>query len=228
MPIPPSRQYPAYSYGAYARRSVDYLCSIPRPKMCSMIDVVGFALGAAQQILAAVLTEALNDQRAKKREIEREARERAGTQPGLSKADMDALTSRIMSELRNLVDQHRPGVAEERSSGHTADTGRYRRNVRCHERAAAGATRAAQPARPDTLGAGTDRVGRARYLIRAVFAYAESDAKPRVDATPGDNPRRSGNHRGTRLRRRAGELLAATNRKDASQCPGRAATSPRR
>lgn len=71
-----------------------------------MIDVVGFALGAAQQILAAVLTEALNDQRAKKREIEREARERAGTQPGLSKADMDALTSRIMSELRNLVDQH--------------------------------------------------------------------------------------------------------------------------
>src|SRR4051812_3140960 len=72
-----------------------------------VIDVIGFALGAAQQILASVLTNALAGRyAARKREIQREAMQRVEAQPGLSRADMDVLTARIVSEVRYLVNEH--------------------------------------------------------------------------------------------------------------------------
>lgn len=72
-----------------------------------VIDVIGFALGAAQQILATVLTNALAGRyAARKREIQREAMQRVEAQPGLSRADMDVLTARIVSEVRYLVNEH--------------------------------------------------------------------------------------------------------------------------
>ena len=72
-----------------------------------MIDVIALALGAAQQILSGVLTEAFIERRvARRRQIEREAMERAAAHPGLSKSDVDILTARIVSEVRYLVHEH--------------------------------------------------------------------------------------------------------------------------
>lgn len=73
-----------------------------------MIDIIALAVSAAQQILTGVLTDQLTGQRAaRKREIERSAREAAvASEPRMSKEDIEVLTKRIVAEVRYLVHEH--------------------------------------------------------------------------------------------------------------------------